>query len=315
MGEDGYFYPWLAQDNDEGPTSQTYTPEHFNPDAPVKVVYEDPREKPARAVLRTDPNLRPRTPTEMSEAEEGDPEEETKLTPLEKKINAKVVDEISLSKKEQKQLKKILLRWSRVFASSSYDLGECNLGTHAIDTGNATPIYCNPRKVPYQARAALKAELDELKTINIIRDSNSPWAAPIVLVNKKDGTKRLCIDYRLLNEVAARSSFPLPKIIEIFAVLQGMRYFTSLDLAKGFWQIKIAPEDCHKTAFTTPFGQFEFVRLPFGLNSSPGAFQGLMQGTGQPLVGERSGIRGRRADFHQDNRGAHASARRGVSTT
>ena len=113
--------------------------------------------------------------------------------------------------------------------------------------------------------------------MGIISDeAESPWAAPIVLVKKKDGTIRLCIDYRLLNQVAARSSYPLPKINEIFAVLQDMRYFSSLDLAKGFRQIRVAEEDRCKTAFTTPYGQYQFNRLPFGLNSSPGAFQSVM---------------------------------------
>ena len=116
----------------------------------------------------------------------------------------------------------------------------------------------------------------ELVVLGVIRKSNSSWACAIVLVDKPDGTKRLCIDFRRLNLIAEPTAYPLPRINDIFAVLHGARYFTSLDISKGFWQILIHPDDCHKTAFVTPFGQFEWTRLPMGLNSSPGVFQKVM---------------------------------------
>ena len=148
---------------------------------------------------------------------------------------------------------------------------------YEIDTGTAKPVYTRVRNLNRQHWEPLKLELEELLALGIIRISRSPWASAIVLVNKKDGTKRLCIDFRALNEVAARSSFPLPKAINIFDTLRGMKWFTIIDIAKGFWQIRLAPASIPKTAFVTPFGQYEFQRLPFGLNSAPGVFQSVMQ--------------------------------------
>ena len=113
----------------------------------------------------------------------------------------------------------------------------------------------------------------------MIEETSSDWAAPIVMVPKKDGTKRLCVDFRKLNAVAKCSAYPIPKIQDIFNVLQGSRYFTSIDLTKGFLQIALDKDSQPKTAFTTCFGQFQFVRMPFGLNSSPAAFQTAMNKT------------------------------------
>ena len=106
----------------------------------------------------------------------------------------------------------ILKKKKAVFASGPYDLGKCNIVEHRIETGKADPVYTRPRKVPQNCRDTLRKELDE-QILGIIRRSHSAWASAIVLVNKKDGTKRLCIDFRPLNELALRSSFPLPKLV------------------------------------------------------------------------------------------------------
>ena len=186
------------------------------------------------------------------------------------------IQEMSLPRKEKRRLLRLLKERNTAFASGPYDLGDCNLVVHRIDTGNHDPIYTRPRKVSQNDRDGLRKELDDLEQLGIIQRSHTAWASAIVLVPKKDGTKRLCIDYRPLNAIVPRSSFPLPKISDIFAVLKGKRFFTCLDLAKGFWQIRIADGDRQKTAFTTPFGLYEFTRLPFGLNSAPGVFQATM---------------------------------------
>ena len=110
----------------------------------------------------------------------------------------------------------------------------------------------------------------------IIARSSSEKAAPIVLVGKKDGSLRLCIDYRRLNSVSRADAYPMPRIDQLVDRLGKAKYLTTLDLKRGCWQIPVAEKDQHKTAFTTPFRLFEFRRMPFGLRRAPATFQRLM---------------------------------------
>jgi len=118
--------------------------------------------------------------------------------------------------------------------------------------------------------------LDDLLEKGIIETSSSEWAAPVVYVKKKDGTWRMCVDYRKLNLIARLCVYPLPKVNDIFTTMTGSRYFTTLDLAKGFWQIKLHPNSKEITAFNSVFGQYQFKRLPFGLSTAPSAFQSAL---------------------------------------
>ena len=111
----------------------------------------------------------------------------------------------------------------------------------------------------------------------IIQKSNSPYASPIVLVQKKDGSLRICVDYRRLNAKTVRDAFPLPRIEESLEALRGAKYFSSLDLAHGYHQVVMDSESISKTAFRVPFGLFEYTRMPFGLVNAPGTFQRVME--------------------------------------
>jgi transposase InsO family protein len=185
-------------------------------------------------------------------------------------------NEPSLTNTQKVTLLQILEEHSAAFAAGSWDIGACKVEPHRIDTGDALPVNTPPHNMPYHLRPVLRKELDELLEHEIVEPSTSAWASPIVYVKKKDSTWRLCVDFRKLNKVARSCAYPLPKINDILSTMRGSRYFSTLDLNKGFWQIKLAEESKGKTSFTTVFGQFQFKRLPFGLATSPGAFQSAM---------------------------------------
>lgn len=111
----------------------------------------------------------------------------------------------------------------------------------------------------------------------VITESTSPWASPVVLVRKKDNTTRFCIDYRKLNSVTKIDSYPLPRIADCFDSLSGSKMFSTMDLASGYWQIKVRKEDQPKTAFVTKTGLFQFSVLPFGLVNAPSCFEKCME--------------------------------------
>ena len=149
------------------------------------------------------------------------------------------IKEPSLTRKQKHQLLKVLKSSKRVFAADDMDLGTWSEGTHHIETGDYPPIACVPHQMPHHLRPGLRVELDAMQARGFLEPSNSPWAAPIVYVRKNDGNWRLCVDFRKLNQIAQPCVYPLPRIQDIFASLEGSRFFTSLDLAKGFWQIKL----------------------------------------------------------------------------
>ena len=106
----------------------------------------------------------------------------------------------------------------------------------------------------------------------LIRPSNSPWTSPVVLVKKKNGTSRFCVDYRKVNAISKKDAYPLPRIDEMLNTLKGSRWFSTLDLASGYWQVAMDPQDREKTAFVTRHGTYEFNVMPFGLCNAPVTF-------------------------------------------
>jgi transposase InsO family protein len=200
-----------------------------------------------------------------------------KLTPDEeafcKKYNVK---EASLTREQKLRLAHLLRSFQDIFPKHDHDVGAYNGEKVTIDTGFAKPISCNPYRMPAAFRDMHRKELDKLLKSRVIEESDSPWAAPCLYVPKKDGTFRLCVDFRRLNAVIKPCVYPLPRIEDIFDTLEGSKFFTAIDLAKGFWQLVLDEKSREKAAFTTIYGQFQYRRLPFGLSTAPGAFQKVL---------------------------------------
>jgi hypothetical protein len=121
-------------------------------------------------------------------------------------------------------------------------------------------------------------QLKELLDLGLIRTSVSPWGAPVIFIRMKDGSWRLCIDYRQLNKATITNQYPLPRIDNPFDQMEGATVFSKIDLRSGYHQLRIKEDDIPKTAFKTRFGQYEFTVLPFGLTNAPGVFMSLMNG-------------------------------------
>ncbi|KRX36687.1 Transposon Ty3-G Gag-Pol polyprotein [Trichinella murrelli] len=174
-------------------------------------------------------------------------------------------------------LSAILEQFSDVLATSDEDLGRTTVIRHAIHTGDAKPVRCSPRRIAYHQRAQVETLLNEIIHRDVIEPSCNPWASPIVLVNKRDGSCRFCVDYRQLNNVTQKDAHPLPRIDDTLDALSGAQWFPTLDLASGYWQVEMETRDREKTAFKTPYGLYQFKVMPFGLCNAPATFQRPME--------------------------------------
>ena len=140
------------------------------------------------------------------------------------------------------------------------------------------PIERMPYRMSTPELQELKMQLKELLDLGLIRPSVSPWGAPVIFIRKKDGSWRLCIDYRQLNKATIKNQYPLPRIDDLFDQMKGAMVFSKIDLRSGYHQLRIKEDDVPKTAFKTRFGHYEFTVLPFGLTNAPGVFMSLMNG-------------------------------------
>lgn len=210
------------------------------------------------------------------------------------------VDQMPLSEQEKDMVRELIKEYQDCFALKMDQLGEVNILKAQIHTGSHPPVRCQAYRVGPKERELIEAEIQKMLDAGVIRPSMSPWASPVVLVEKADGSVRFAIDYRRLNGIATKDAYPLPRINDYLDVLGGAKYFSILDALSGFWQIAMEEEpqglcakcggsfhsdtSVAKTAFITHAGLFEWTRLPFGLTSSPSIYQRVMDAIFRDLI-------------------------------
>ncbi|PIK39980.1 hypothetical protein BSL78_23185 [Apostichopus japonicus] len=187
------------------------------------------------------------------------------------------IDKSPATPTQIKELRDLLQSHIQAFALHKNELGHTNVVKHEIPLKDDKPFKDRYRRIPPNQYDEVRKCLQDMLESGAIRESHSPYASPIVVVKKKDGSIRLCIDYRKLNQDTVKDSYSLPRIEESLDALEGAKWFSSLDLQSGYWQIEVAEKDIPKTAFTTPMGFYECNRMPFGLTNAPATFQRLME--------------------------------------
>ena len=205
---------------------------------------------------------------------------EIKSTTLGSVIPEKLLSELpkELGEMERQQIRRLVENYEDTFYKKGEKLSHTSLVQHRINTGDAEPIKQPPRREPIHLRGKGAEEVKQMLQDGIIVPSKSPWASPTVLVQKKDGDLRYCIDYRRLNAITKKDAYPLPKIAENLDRLAAATWYSALDLKSGYWQIKMHPDDQEKTAFSTgDGGLYEFTVMPFGLTNAPATFERLME--------------------------------------
>ena len=176
------------------------------------------------------------------------------------------------------KVEQLVQQWADVFSQHDLDLGHTTLLKHRIRLNDDIPFKERHRRIPPHMVDEVKAHIEEMLALGVIRKSDSPYASGVVLVRKKDGSLRFCIDFRRLNSKTIRDSYSIPRIEEMLDTLQGACWFSALDLKSGYWQVELEEGDKQMTAFTVgPLGFFECNRMPFGLTNAPSTFQRLME--------------------------------------
>ena len=182
-----------------------------------------------------------------------------------------------LDASQRHRLAKVLLEYADIFPVPGDPLtGHTDAVEHDINTGDRPPMRCAPRRMSPQKMKKEEECVAEMLTSGQIEASDSPWSSPVVLVTKKDGGTRFCVDYRQLNDATIKDAYPLPRIDDTLDMLAGKQWFSTLDLASGYWQVSLSQEARVKTAFVTHSGLFQFRVMPFGLCNAPATFERLM---------------------------------------
>ena len=196
---------------------------------------------------------------------------------LKKVLSDLTFDAIKLDATLKSKLRAFIREQLDVFAKCNSDVGTTDIVFHKIDTGDSRFIRQPARRVPYgDQRVAIESEIEKLVNSDIALLSTSPWASPIVMVKIKDGTLRMCVDYRRINKATKFDCFPLPRLDEALNAFAGSTVFSLLDLAIAYHQVPVTPSDVEKTAFITHFRIFQIIKMPFGLYNASSTYQRLM---------------------------------------
>lgn len=194
----------------------------------------------------------------------------------------KAVISIKLPEQQREEMERLLEEFSDVLQNRP---GRTDVAEHHIETDTASPVRQAPYRIPYAQREEMKKEVERMEKMGVVQPSKSEWASPVVMVPKKDGTQRFCVDFRKVNNISKFDAYPMARIDDIIDRLGRARYLSNVDLTRGYWQVPLSEQSRKKTAFTTPVGLYEFTTMPFGLHGAPATFQRMMdrilQGAGE----------------------------------
>ena len=179
-----------------------------------------------------------------------------------------------LSASQKRDMKNLVFQYRDVFTDKP---GTTNLAEHKIEMVTDDPVRVKPYPIPYSLREELKQDIEQMLDMGVIRKSDSPYSSPIVIVRKKDGSNRICIDFRRVNKLSRFDSEPMIRPQDIFSRISQDKYYSKFDMTKGYWQIPMRKQDIAKTSFVTPDGCYEFVKMPFGLMNSGATFTRMMR--------------------------------------
>lgn len=182
----------------------------------------------------------------------------------------------NLSDPQRAEITRLLKRYADIISKNEMDTGLTDLTEHVIETGRSAPIRQRPYRISFAEREKVRDLVNDLIRSGKIQESTSPWACPIVLVKKKDGSLRFCCDWRKLNQVTRKDAMPLPLIPDMIDRLAQAKFFTKLDFTSGFYQVRLSEPSREKTAFVTPDGHYEWNVMGMGLTNAPATFQRLM---------------------------------------
>ena len=178
-----------------------------------------------------------------------------------------------LTKKQKEKVEQLIKKFPQVIQARNSVTTKVR---HQINTIDQRPIRQRSYRIPLAIKRDVIKELQEMKDDGIVEKSTSEWASPIVIVKKKDGSNRICVDYRRLNAKTKFDAYLMPRIDDLLDNIGQSKYLTTLDMMKGYWQVQMDERDKEKTAFTSPLGLLQFTTMPFGLSGAPATFQRLI---------------------------------------
>jgi hypothetical protein len=196
-----------------------------------------------------------------------------------------------LTKKEEEQIQEIMTEYEDIMALKHTDIRKEAIYLHDIDTGDHRPIKEAPYPLSPNYRSWVQNELGKLLEAGIIRRSKSPWSAPVVIAPKKGNNEgelapRFCVNYKKINNITYKDAYPIPRIDDLLSTMSRAKIFSAFDLYSGYHQIGMTPRAIERSAFVTPYGHYEFLRMPFGLCNAPATFQRAMNELFEDLIGE-----------------------------